>query len=95
MRHDALLTGRELDHLNDHALILAAERTDIFAEVDPIQKERIIRALRAGGHVVGFLGDGANDAPAMHAADASLSVNERWMSPERPRTSCCCGGTWT
>lgn len=76
MRHDALLTGRELGHLNDHALVVAAERTDIFAEVDPIQKERIIRALRSGGHVVGFLGDGANDAPAMQAADTSLSVNE-------------------
>ena len=75
MRHDALLTGQALGHLSDDALWHAAERTDIFAEIDPVQKERIIRALRATGHVVGFLGDGVNDAPAMHAADTSLSVD--------------------
>ncbi|MET0385897.1 MAG: HAD-IC family P-type ATPase, partial [Polyangiales bacterium] len=51
-----------------------APPTDLFAEVDPNQKERIILALKKMGHVVGFLGDGVNDAPAMHAADTSLSV---------------------
>jgi len=71
-----LLTGAELDILNDEALWNAAERVDIFAEVDPNQKERIILALKKTGHVVGFLGDGVNDAPAMHAADASLSVQQ-------------------
>jgi Mg2+-importing ATPase len=76
MRHQALLTGQELRELNDEALWHAAARTDVFAEVDPIQKERIIRALRSSGHVVGFLGDGVNDAPAMHAADTSLCVSE-------------------
>jgi Mg2+-importing ATPase len=75
MRHDALLTGRDLDEMHDDALWHSAERTDVFAEVDPAQKERIIRALRKTGHVVGFLGDGVNDAPAMHAADTSLSVD--------------------
>jgi Mg2+-importing ATPase len=69
-----VLTGRDLDELQDEALWHAAERTDLFVEVDPNQKERIIRALRRTGHVVGFLGDGVNDAPAMHAADTSLSV---------------------
>ena len=49
--------------------------TDLFVEVDPNQKERIILALKRTGHVVGFMGDGVNDAPAMHAADASLSVD--------------------
>ncbi|MEZ5361851.1 MAG: HAD-IC family P-type ATPase [Bryobacterales bacterium] len=52
------------------------ERTDLFVEVDPNQKERIIRALQKLGNVVGFLGDGVNDAPAMHAADTSLSVEQ-------------------
>jgi Mg2+-importing ATPase len=71
---DHELTGRELDELHDDALLHAAEECDLFAEVDPNQKERIILALKKTGHVVGFLGDGVNDAPAMHAADTSLSV---------------------
>lgn len=70
-----VLTGRELDELHDEALWHCAERTDLFVEVDPNQKERIILALKKMGHVVGFLGDGVNDAPAMHAADTSLSVD--------------------
>ena len=73
---DRLLTGAELDQLHDEALWHAAERTDLFLEVDPNQKERIILALKKTGHVVGFLGDGVNDAPAMHAADTSLSVDQ-------------------
>ncbi|MFO1406774.1 MAG: magnesium-translocating P-type ATPase [Steroidobacteraceae bacterium] len=68
------LTGAHLDELDDRALARAVEETDLFVEVDPNQKERIIRALRGNGHVVGFLGDGINDAPAMHAADTGLSV---------------------
>jgi Mg2+-importing ATPase len=74
MRTDRVLTGAELDALRDEALWHAAERTDLFVEVDPNQKERIILALQKMGHVVGFMGDGVNDAPAMHAADTSLSV---------------------
>jgi len=70
----SVLSGPQLDDLNDEALWHVAEQTDLFVEVDPNQKERIIRALRRTGHVVGFLGDGVNDAPAMHAADTSLSV---------------------
>lgn len=69
-----LLTGAQLDELGDEALWREAERTDLFVEVDPNQKERIILSLKKMGHVVGFLGDGVNDAPAMHAADTSLSV---------------------
>ncbi len=70
----SMLTGAELDELNDEALWACAERTAIFAEVDPNQKERLILALKKTGHVVGFMGDGVNDAPAMHAADTSISV---------------------
>ena len=74
LRSDRTLTGLQLDELHDDALWHAAEHTDLFVEVDPNQKERIILALKKTGHVVGFLGDGINDAPAMHAADTSLSV---------------------
>jgi Mg2+-importing ATPase len=69
-----VLGGADLDALHDEALWREAERTDLFVEVDPNQKERIILALKKMGHVVGFLGDGVNDAPAMHAADIGLSV---------------------
>jgi Mg2+-importing ATPase len=74
MPHERVLSGQQLDELHDEALWHAAELTDLFVEVDPNQKERIILALKKTGHVVGFLGDGINDAPAMHAADTSLSV---------------------
>jgi len=70
-----LLTGAEMSRLHDEALWQQAERTTIFAEVDPNQKERIITALRKMGHVVGYLGDGINDAPALHAADVGVSVD--------------------
>ena len=70
------LTGRGLDEMNDEALWRSAGEVSLFTEVDPNQKERIIRALRRTGHVVGFLGDGVNDAPAMHAADTSLAVQQ-------------------
>jgi Mg2+-importing ATPase len=76
LRADRVLTGAELQRLSDEALWRAAETTDLFVELDPNQKERIILALKKMGHVVGFLGDGVNDAPAMHAADTSLSVEK-------------------
>lgn len=69
-----LLTGAELNDLRDEALWHAAEQTDIFAEIDPNQKERIILALKKNGHVVGYLGDGINDAPSLHTADVGISV---------------------
>jgi Mg2+-importing ATPase len=74
MSSSMVLNGAQLDELHDEALWHDAPLTDLFVEVDPNQKERIIRALKRTGHVVGFLGDGINDAPAMHAADTSLSV---------------------
>jgi len=70
-----VLSGRDLDALTDDALAARVDETDLYAEVDPRQKARLIAALRARGHVVGFLGDGINDAPAMRAADTSLSVD--------------------
>ena len=76
LRADRVLTGAQLQQTADEALWRVAERTDLFVEVDPNQKERIILAVKKMGHVVGFLGDGVNDAAAMHAADTSLSVEE-------------------
>ena len=76
LRADRVLSGRDLTQLSEEALWHAAEGATIFAEVDPAQKERIIVALKRTGHVVGFLGDGINDVPAMHAADTSLSVDQ-------------------
>jgi P-type Mg2+ transporter len=70
-----VMTSVELDNLRDEALWHAAECTDIFAEVDPNQKERIILALKKMGHVVGYMGDGINDAPSLHSADVGISVD--------------------
>ena len=70
-----VLTGAELGKLTDEALWNKIEDTNLFAEVDPNQKERIILALKKKRHVVGYMGDGINDAPALHAADVSISVN--------------------
>ena len=69
-----VLSGSELDDLRDEALWHAVEETTIFAEVDPNQKERIILALKKRGHVVGYMGDGINDAPSLHSADVGISV---------------------
>jgi Mg2+-importing ATPase len=76
LRGDRVLTGRQLNDLTDEALWATAENTDLFVEVDPNQKERIILSLKKKGHVVGFIGDGVNDAPAMHAADTGLAVDQ-------------------
>ncbi len=71
----AILTGEEVAALADEALASAAPRMAVFAEVDPQQKERIVRALQRGGNAVGYLGDGINDAPSLHAADVGISVD--------------------
>jgi Mg2+-importing ATPase len=70
-----VLTGTDLDRLRDEALWQAVEGTNLFAEVDPNEKERIILAVQKRGHVVGYMGDGINDAPALHTADVGISVD--------------------
>jgi P-type Mg2+ transporter len=70
-----VLTGEELRHMSTDVLIHKAATTEIFAEIEPNQKELIILALKKMGHVIGYMGDGVNDAPALHAADASISVD--------------------
>lgn len=69
-----VLTGSEVNDLRDEALWHMVEKTTIFAEVDPNEKERIILALKKRGHVVGYMGDGINDAPSLHSADVGISV---------------------
>ena len=71
---EAIVTGEELDRLDDSALGHVVENASVFTRVAPGQKNRIILALKRRGHVVGFLGDGINDAPSLHAADVGISV---------------------
>ncbi len=73
--HKTILTGEELSKMRDEALFQRVKETVVFAEMDPNQKERVIRALRRNDKVVGYLGDGINDVNAMREADISLSVN--------------------
>jgi Mg2+-importing ATPase len=68
------MLGSDLDKISDAALGPVAERTTVFARILPQQKLRVLLALKARGHVVGYLGDGINDAPALHAADVGISV---------------------
>ncbi|NII11077.1 magnesium-translocating P-type ATPase [Oleiagrimonas sp. C23AA] len=75
MQVRGMLTGGVLRQLSDEALWHRVQTTTLFAEIEPNQKERIINALQKAGHVVGYLGDGINDAPALKAADVGISVD--------------------
>jgi P-type Mg2+ transporter len=72
---DPMLLGRDVENLSDAELAEAAEQATLFARLSPAHKERVIRILRGNGHVVGFMGDGINDAPALRAADVGISVD--------------------
>jgi len=69
-----MVLGSDLEAMNDMALAQVAERTTVFARLSPAQKNRVILALKHRSHVVGYLGDGINDAPSLHAADVGISV---------------------
>ncbi len=75
LRTDRVMTGAEMTTLSAAALTVRVRRTDVFARLAPDQKVRVVNALRASGAVVGFMGDGVNDAPAIKAADVGLSVD--------------------
>ena len=70
-----VLTGAEIAQLSDEALRAQVETVNLFCRVNPAQKNRVIQAIRARGHVVGYMGDGVNDAPSLHSADVGLSVD--------------------
>ncbi|CDG83460.1 magnesium-translocating P-type ATPase [Janthinobacterium agaricidamnosum] len=70
-----VVMGSDLDGLDDAALAKIAEDNTVFAKLSPLHKERLVRALRGNGHIVGFMGDGINDAPALRAADIGISVD--------------------
>ena len=74
LKTDRIITGSEVDTMDDPALAYQAENGAIFARVSPEQKNRVIVALKARGHVVGYIGDGINDAPSLHTADVGISV---------------------
>jgi len=69
-----IITGDDLEQMTDPALAHDAEETRVFARISPAQKNRILLALKHNGHAVGFMGDGINDAPSLHAADVGISV---------------------
>jgi Mg2+-importing ATPase len=72
---ETVLLGVDIDRMSEEQLAEAAERTTLFARVSPAHKQRVIRALQSRKHTVGFMGDGINDAPALHAADVGISVD--------------------
>ncbi len=72
---ERILTGPEINQASDEALLKQVQEVDVYAEVEPNQKERLILALRKAGNVVGYMGDGINDASALHAADIGISVD--------------------
>lgn len=69
------LLGREIEALDDARLRRLVDERTIFAKLTPLQKSRVLKALQANGHTVGFLGDGINDAPALRDADVGISVD--------------------
>ena len=72
---EGMLLGSHVEKMSDAELSVAAEKTTVFAKLSPTHKERIVRVLHDNGHVVGFMGDGINDAPALRAADIGISVD--------------------
>jgi Mg2+-importing ATPase len=74
LHSEKIVTGDEIERMTDAALAHVAEENNIFARVSPMQKNRILLALKSRGHVVGFLGDGINDAPSLRSADVGISV---------------------
>lgn len=70
-----MLNGEDIEKMSDSELSIEAIKTNIFARVTPLQKNRIIKSLQSSGHVVGYMGDGINDAPSLHTADVGISVD--------------------
>ena len=71
-----ILLGIEIEKMNNSELSKVVEEINVFARMNPLQKERVVSALRKNGHCVGYMGDGVNDAPALHSADVAISVDD-------------------
>ena len=74
--HDEIILGKDIDELDDYELSKAVEKYNVFARMNPLQKERVVKALKKNGHSVGYMGDGVNDAPSLHTSDVGISVDE-------------------
>jgi Mg2+-importing ATPase len=70
-----ILTGKDIEHMDDAALVAASRNCELFAKLSPAEKERVVRILQEAGHTVGYMGDGINDAPPLHQADVGISVD--------------------
>ena len=75
LKSDRIITGVELDQMSDKELEKVVEEVDVFARLNPLQKERVVKTYKKKGHVVGYMGDGVNDAPSLHNADVGICVN--------------------
>ena len=75
LNSDEILTGIDIDRMSDEELISKLDTTDVFARINPIQKERVVSLYKKCGHIVGYMGDGVNDAPSLSSADVGISVN--------------------
>ena len=75
LNSDEILTGIDIDKMSDEELISKLDTTDVFARMNPIQKERVVSLYKKCGHIVGYIGDGVNDAPSLSSADVGISVN--------------------
>ena len=73
---DNILTGPDIEKLTSDELKVKVEEVDVFARLTPLQKELIVNTLKDNGHVVGYMGDGVNDAPSLIKADVGISVND-------------------
>ena len=75
LKSENIITGAELDNISDEELSKKIEEVDVFARLNPLQKERVVKAFKKNGHVVGYMGDGVNDAPSLHTADVGICVD--------------------
>lgn len=75
IKNDRILIGSQMSQMTDEELYKAVEEVDVFARMNPLEKERVISACKHNGHVVGYMGDGVNDAPSLNSADVGICVN--------------------
>jgi len=94
LQTSGIVLGAEVEAMSDDELAVSAEQNNVFARLTPAHKERIVRALRSRGHVIGFLGDGINDAPAIRAADIGISVDSAVDIAKEATSSCWKRACW-